>query len=134
MSQLWQNKERLEKLNVDVLVITFESNAIAKEYAEETKLQWPILVDEAREMYRAYGIRQGSFWGVWGPATWLAYLLQFWQGNKPRPYTGGNIYQLGGDVLIDPDGIVRMLHIASGPSDRPSMEAIFQKITHQPKS
>jgi hypothetical protein len=34
--------------------------------------------------------------------------------------------QLGGDVLVDPAGTVRFLHIGSGPADRPSVAEILQ--------
>jgi len=40
----------------------------------------------------------------------------------------GDISQRGGDVLIDPDGIVSLHHIGVGPSDRPAVESILKRI------
>ena len=34
--------------------------------------------------------------------------------------------QRGGDVLIDPDGIVRMHRVGKGPADRPGVERFLQ--------
>ena len=42
--------------------------------------------------------------------------------------SGGDIFQRGGDVLIDPKGIVLLHHIGIGPSDRSPIESILQKI------
>ena len=40
--------------------------------------------------------------------------------------TTGDNYQRGGDVLIDPDGIVRLHYVGDGPANRPSLDTIFQ--------
>ncbi len=66
-----------------------------------------------------------SFWDIWGPKTWWAYFKEILQGHKPKKATG-DIYQRGGDVLIDPDGIVRFHYVGDGPADRPSLDTIFQ--------
>jgi hypothetical protein len=34
----------------------------------------------------------------------------------------------GGDVLIDPTGIVSLHHVGAGPADRPAIETIMNKI------
>jgi hypothetical protein len=47
------------------------------------------------------------------------------RGKTPEQ-TRADTSQLGGDVLIDPEGTVRMLHAGSGPADRPSVAAILR--------
>ena len=42
--------------------------------------------------------------------------------------TEGDIFQRGGDVLIDPTGIVALHHVGNGPADRPPVETILGKI------
>ena len=66
-----------------------------------------------------------SFWDIWGPKTWWAYFKETLQGHIPKKATG-DIYQRGGDVLIDPDGIVRLHYVGDGPANRPSLDTIFQ--------
>ena len=107
------------------MVVTFEAGFLARMYAEETKLPWPLLVDEDRELYRAYGMLSAGFWDIWGPKTWWAYLKEIVRGRLPKKSTG-DISQRGGDVLIDPAGIVRFHHVGQGPADRPSPEAILK--------
>jgi len=68
-----------------------------------------------------------SFWEIWGPKTWWAYLKEILKGEKLRK-SEGDIAQRGGDVLIDPDGIVTLHHIGVGPADRPPVERLLQAI------
>lgn len=108
-------------------MVTFENDFFARAYAAETALPWRILVDDARALYGSYGMLRASFLDVWGPRTWWAYLKEIARGRKPGK-SGGDICQRGGDVLIDPDGIVRLHHVGAGPADRPAVKTILAKI------
>ena len=128
-----EQEEELDRLNVHVAVVTFENDFLARCYVEDTMLQWPILTDTTRELYKGYGMFTASFWDVWGLKTWQVYFKEFLIGNKPKK-SEGDIYQRGGDVLIDPDGIVRLHHIGQGPADRPAISKILQVIQTDPVS
>ncbi|MBU4152970.1 MAG: AhpC/TSA family protein [Proteobacteria bacterium] len=120
-------KNELSTKNIKVVVVTFEASSLARRYMEETRLDWPLIVDTNRDIYRAYGMLDASFWDIWGPSTWLAYLKEILRGQLPkRP--SNDIRQRGGDVLIDPKGFVRLHHIGTGPADRPKVDAILQAI------
>ena len=116
--QLQQNEDDMESLGVAVVVVTFESPAIAENYARETAFPWPILLDGSRELYRAYGMSRGGWWAVLGPSSWWGYLKLLLRARKLRRPTD-DVYQLGGDVLIDPEGTVRLHHVSRIPIDRP---------------
>jgi len=113
--------------NIKVVVISFEAGFLARQYIAETGLEWPLLVDENRDLYRAYDMLDAGFWDIWGPSTWLAYFREILRGRLPRK-SSGDIRQRGGDVLIDPEGIVRLHHVGSGPGDRPGVDAILRTI------
>jgi len=117
---------------VKIAVVTFENDFFARSYAEETSLTWPLLVDDTRETYRKYGMLFASFWDIWGPKTWWAYLKEIVKGEKLRK-SEGDIFQRGGDVLIDPDGIVVLHLIGVGPADRPTVETILEKVDMSPR-
>ena len=96
-------------------------------YVRETELRWPLLVDDERTLYSAYGMERGSMWNIFGPASCWAYLKLMLRGRRLR-LPGSDVHQLGGDVLIDPQGIVRLHHIGSGPADRPTLSALLERI------
>jgi alkyl hydroperoxide reductase subunit AhpC len=124
---LRQEDEAFEELAIAVLVVTFETARVARAYVEETRLGWSLLVDESRSLYEAYGMRRGRWWDIWAPATWRAYARALRQGHLPRR-PSGDVRQLGGDVLIDPEGIVRLHHVGRGPADRPSTESLLRVV------
>lgn len=106
-------------------MVTFESDFFARQYAAETGLKWLFLVDEQRAAYRHYDMLEASFWDLWGPRSWWVYMKELLKGQKLHQATG-DVHQRGGDVLIDPDGIVRLHHVGRGPADRPSVEEMLE--------
>ena len=95
-------------------------------YVEETGLAWPVVVDDSRSLYQAYGMLRGTWWNIWGPRTWLVYARLMLRGRRLRP-SAADPDQLGGNVLIDPDGIVRLHHVGAGPADRPKVSEILRR-------
>lgn len=120
-------EEEFHRRNVRIVVVTFEADFLARSYAEDTSMKWPLLVDAARETYRAYGMLSASFLDVWNPKTFWAYLKELVKGTRIGT-SKGDLYQQGGDVLIDPDGIVALHHVGAGPVDRPSVESLLRRI------
>ena len=121
------HEKEFSKQNVKIVVVTFEDSFLSRSYVEETSLPWPLIIDENRELYRSYGMLSASFWDIWGPRTWLAYLKEIIKGQKLKK-SEADIMQRGGDVLIDPNGIIQMHHVGEGPADRPSVEMILKMI------
>jgi len=124
---LRDREEEFRKRNVRIVVVTFEHDLLARSYVEDTLLSWPLLVDDARETYRAYGMLSASFWDIWGPKTWWAYLKEIMKGQKMKK-SEGDLSQRGGDVLIDPEGIVSPHHIGARPADRLPVGRILGRI------
>lgn len=122
-----EHEAELAELRVAVAVVTFEAGFLARQYVEDSGLAWPLLVDEQRELYRGYGMLAASFWDIWGPKTWWAYLKAVLHGQKLQQ-SHGDISQRGGDVLIDPEGTVRLHHVGEGPADRPSLAQLLEVI------
>lgn len=120
-------EEEFSRRNVKIVIVTFENDFFARQYVEESDLAWPLLIDGTREAYQNYGMLAASFWDVWGPKTWWVYLKELLKGQKLHQ-SAGDVYQRAGDVLIDPNGIVRLHHIGEGPADRPSVESILARI------
>jgi hypothetical protein len=110
-----------------VVIVTFEAGPIAQAYVRDTDLRWPLLVDESRALYSAYGMERGRWWDIFGPAAWWVYAKLLVNGRRLRR-PSGDVQQLGGDVLIDPAGIVRLHHVGAGPAERPSVSSILDAV------
>lgn len=119
-----QHESTFEKLNTRIVVVTFEATPFTRAYVAETKIGWPIVIDRDRRLYRHYGMHRGRLLDIWGPSTWLAYLKELAHGRRPKA-PSDDTRQLGGDVLIDPAGIVRFHYVGRGPADRPSVATIL---------
>ena len=112
---------------MNVIVVTFELGPLVQAYVRQTGLRWPLLVDETQALYSAYRMDRGRWWDIWGPASWWAYGSLLLRGRRLHR-SDGDVDQLGGDVLIDPTGIVRLHHAGSGPADRPSVSSLLELI------
>jgi len=113
-----------------VVVVSFEKAAIARGYAESSGLPWPLLLDEERQLYRAYGMEQGGMWDVWGWSSWKVYAQLLAKGRRLRRPTS-DTKQLGGDVIVDSKGIVRLHWVGSGPADRPSVDRLLGTVSNK---
>ncbi len=120
-----QAARELDALNVRVLVVTFESRSAARGYVAETGIGWPVLSDESRALYRAYGMARARWRHLLGPSALLAYAREVVRGRIPR-WPSADPVQQGGDVLIDPAGIVRWVHVGAGPGHRPPVERLLE--------
>jgi len=108
-------------------VVTFDAGPLAMAYVRDTQLSWPLLIDHDRTLYQAYGMHQGTWWNLYGPPAVGIYLKLLRRGRRlKRP--GSDIHQLGGDVLIDPDGIVKIHYVGVGPADRPEISVLLEPI------
>ena len=119
-----QARPELDVLEIQVLVVTFESRDAARCYVNETGCPWPLLVDDARALYHAYGMGRAKRRHLWGLRTWWAYFKEALHGALPRMPVADTSQQ-GGNVLIDPEGRVVLHHIGAGPGNRPPVERIL---------
>ncbi|HCC99218.1 MAG TPA: hypothetical protein DER64_01720 [Planctomycetaceae bacterium] len=86
-----------------------------------------MLVDTDRALYNAYAMHRGGIWAVWGPKSWWGFLKLIFKGRRLRP-PAGDVYQLGGDVLLDPFGGVKLHHVMRVPVDRPDVKSILDLV------
>ena len=119
-----QAQPHLDALEIHVLIVTFESTDTARRYVEETGVPWPLVVDETRTLYHAYGMGKAKRRHLWGLRTWWVYLKEALRGKLPR-MPEADTAQQGGNVLIDPDGRVVFHHVGAGPGNRPPVERIL---------
>jgi hypothetical protein len=101
-----------------VALVTFTRQRNLRGYRARLALPYTVVTDETRGVYRAYGLRRGPWWRVWGPATIGAYARLVRAGRRPgRPVEDS--LQLGGDFVVGRDGRRLYTYRSTGPADRP---------------
>jgi peroxiredoxin len=107
-----------------VVLITFTRPRNLRGFRRRLGLTYPVLADEARAAYRAYGLGRGSWRRVWGVRTLRAYGRLLRAGRRPH-LPSEDTLQLGGDFVVDPDGRVAYAYRSAGPDDRPSVDDLI---------
>ena len=88
-----------------------------------------LLADEERSLYAALGIGRGAVTAVWGRRTLVRYARLIRAGRTYTPHDPGtDTLQLGGDVVIGPDGRIASLHRPPDPDSRPSVEELVAAV------
>lgn len=125
--QLHQKRKEFEEIGAHVLAVSFETSESTRNYVKASSMEFKVLVDDKKILYRHFGMRTASFWDIWGIRTWKAYFRELFRGRLPQKGEG-DIQQRGGNVIIDFSGRIRYHHISNGPGDRPTVEQLLQLI------
>ena len=123
MAQLCQQQAEFARRNVEVLIITFGSVGLARTWLAETCSSFHLLLDPSRRVYDLYGLER-SLWRSWSLKTIWRYVQLLTTGRQWRGIQGDSA-QLGGDLIVDSGGIVRLAYRSHDPTDRPSMEKLL---------
>ncbi len=111
---------------IAVALITFTDPANLAEHRARLDLSFPVLSDPRRQVYEMFGFGRGSLRRVWGLRSAKRYLAIGPKGLRALRVPTEDTLQLGGDVVIGPEGTIRFLYRSEGPDDRPSIDAVIQ--------
>lgn len=127
--QLHRERGRIEAAGARLVVIGQGSPAQADHFRETQKVDdLPILVDPKRKTYKLAGTKIATFNELLGPAVVLKGIRT---SAKERVIQGapvGHVAQLGGTVLVLPDGSVPWTHLSDDASDNASVDEIVDAI------
>ena len=124
MVQVAARQQEFEALNTNVVTVSFGMDYWAKMWLQETQSPFPFLIDPERDAYHAYGL-QSSIVRSWMPQNLWFYAKATLQGRE-KFGKRGDPHQLGGDFIVDGQGIVRLAHPSKEPTDRPDVERLLQ--------
>ncbi len=113
--------------NLRIVIITFGNPEWVRLWLDETGVTFPILLDSHREVYDAYGLGR-SLWRVWQPSVLWYYVKKLLQGRTLKSGRG-DPHQLGGDFVVDREGILQMAYYSDDPTDRPAFDALIETIS-----
>jgi peroxiredoxin len=128
-------KEEFDRRGVAIVVISFADPATLVHY--QNHHQWPftMLADPQRKAYQAFALKRLSWRNVFSISTLKLYFRLIRQGMKRADYGKEDIYQAGGDFLLDREGNIVFAHRSQDPSDRPSaaqLLSVIDRLTGKP--
>ena len=89
-----------------------------------------VLLDRERAVYKAYHLERSRL-RSWHPRVVWIYIKRWFQRGEFYDSHGDDTSQLGGDFIVDKNGILRLVHPSHDPTDRPSVEELLAIIRHR---
>ena len=123
MTQVVAHHADFEAANTNVVTVSFGTAYWTNVWLKETQSPYPFLMDAEKISYQAYNLESSTL-RSWSPATVWYYAKAKLQGREILAQRG-NAHQLGGDFIIDLQGIIRLSHPSTDPTDRPSIDQLL---------
>ena len=121
------------KLDTRILIISFGTLATVEQWLAETCPDFTVLLDREREVDNSYGLNRW-YWRSRSLRTRWVYFKAWLAGQKTRDSHGDDTSQLGGDFIVDRNGILRFAHPSHDPVDRPSVDELVKVLAKLTKS
>jgi len=121
-------KSEFSRRNIAIVVVSFAEPETLIPYLEYHEWPFTLLADPERKLYQAFDLKALAWRKVFSPATLKLYLKLFRKGLYLEDYGKEDIYQTGGDFLLDRGGNVLFAHRSEDPSDRPSIANLLKAI------
>ena len=121
-------KSEFDHRGVSVTIISFAEPSRLAPYQEQHRWPFTILADPQRKVYQAFELKPLSWFRVFSPPVLKLYFKLWRRGLKQEPYGGEDIYQSGGDFLLDSRGNALYAYRSRSPADRPTPQKLLQEI------
>lgn len=121
-------KELAGREELDVVIVSPAEPEPLERVGRELGLTVPLLSDPTWSTYRAFGFgRADARTLLLSPRSWWAGFRAVLKGRLPRRPTE-DYAELGGDVLLAPDGRVAWIHRSRTAADRPRPREVLSKL------
>lgn len=126
MAQVVPFVKEIEDLNTDIIAVSFGTPYWANVWLEETQAPFPIWLDPQKESYQLYGMTSSTL-KAWGPQNLWYYAKAYLRGEKSKG-NRGETDQMGGNFIIDREGVVRFAYPSKNPTDRPEISTMINTL------
>ncbi len=125
--QLHRDREKFQGAGVSVAVIGQGTPAHAQDFIKANKVDGlQVLVDPARDSYKAAGTKIATFGELLGPRVVAKGTASSIRSGLFQTRTKGHPAQLGGVLIVAPDGSVPYVHLADDASDNAPNEDVLE--------
>jgi peroxiredoxin len=123
--QLHRARDEFRDAGANIVLIGQRTPRHAAEFRRRQGLELTVLADEKRETYALAGTKVANLGELFGPKVVARSLIATAKTGKVQTITDGHTAQLGGTLIVAPDGRVTWSHIAHDASDNASPEQIL---------
>ena len=124
--------QELVSKGAGVAVIATGLPAMAKDFREEYRLPFPVLVDTPRVTYAALGLRKASPWevtrGILRKSLAGRGLLALKRFGVGSPKAKQDVFQLGGALVVAPGDKVKLVHRSTELDDNVPVDALLEAL------
>jgi len=124
--QVHRERQEFNKLGVRAVVIGHSSLRYAKAFVDETKIELPVYVDEKRVVYKALEFKRPLL-SFLTPKVFKRAAEARKEGFT-QPGVWGDAFQLGGVVLLMPDGSMPYRYASQFAGDHPKIENLKAEV------
>lgn len=121
-------KAEFDRRGVGIAVVSFAEPVRLLDYQERHRWPFTMLADPQRAAYREFALPRLSWFRVFSPATLKLYWTLWRRGVKREAYGGDDVYQAGGDFVLDRQGNILFAHRSQDPADRPAAAKLLEEI------
>ena len=122
-----QQYSEIQAKGADVVAISFEPKERLFQLTRQAQLPFPILSDPERVAYAAYGLAEGHWLKIFSPKTIWTYVKHSARGRRYH-HAASDWKQLGGDFVLQEDGIIIFEYRGQAPHDRPSVASLIAEL------
>ena len=106
-----EHEQDFRKKGTKLVAIGLGDPNYAKQFREDTKIAFPLLVDEKREAYRTIGLRHASLLHLFRKDNAIA-RKRAKAGGHRQHRLGKDPFQLGGSFVFAPGNVDRFVHVS----------------------
>lgn len=124
-----EQKDRFEQARAQVIVVSFDTVERTAALQHRLHLPFVIALDPDRTGYEAFGLGHASLLRTYAhPSVVTFYAKSLLRGRIPSLRHAQDRRQLGGDFVLDRDGVVVLAHPEKGPEDRVAVGSILRAV------
>ena len=123
-----RDREQFETAGLGLVLIGQATPRHAAHFRRKFELEMPVLADEKRESYRAAGAKVATMGELLGPKSvskGIGHSVKS-RGALRQGKMIGHPAQLGGAMIVTPDGRVAWTHMSDDASDNAATEELLE--------
>jgi peroxiredoxin len=123
---LRDREDEIKDAGGELTVIGMGATKTASDFKTKNRLPFRLLVDKKKQTYRLLGLDQGSVADVAGPRVWMSGAKSVIRHGQGLPKE--DPLQLGGAMVIAPDGEVLLVHRSATSADNLSIDELVEAL------